>query len=282
MSRSKRHDQVLIVAGGGNSVGRSSITFNLAVRLAARGESVTLLDADPRPQIAPTAAPPAKLSNAVAPTPPTALPAAQRLTLADYLPATTPPSAAWPANVQLAPPPGNNAPAARRLACAVADHAQRIRALRRTAGLVLVDNSHTDPHAAAQLAAAGDRLLLVVTPDPHVLTNAYAILKLAHANGLRARAGIIVNKARSAIEATEFAERLQRVAARFLTRELDYLSHLLVEQSIASASRARRPFVLQFPRSNAAVAIDRLAQRLRPHTQTTPAGVWYQLASLFF
>jgi len=104
--------------------------------------------------------------------------------------------------------------------------------------------------------------LVVVTPDPTALTDAYALIKVLAHTYQRRQFLVILNNTQGEQEARQTFEALARAAVRFLGLHLDYLGSVPADPAVKRAVRAQVPFLLQFPQSRASQALKKLADRL--------------------
>ncbi|MGB2987071.1 MAG: MinD/ParA family protein [Phycisphaerae bacterium] len=111
-------------------------------------------------------------------------------------------------------------------------------------------------------ALAADRVLVVTTPEPTALTDAYAMIKALHREGGKARVSLIVNMVNSRAEATAAYERIAGVARRFLDYSVADFGYMLHDTSVELAVQARCPFVIRYPGSNASACIAAMANEL--------------------
>ncbi len=124
-------------------------------------------------------------------------------------------------------------------------------------------------------ACAADELLLVTTPEPTAMTDAYALLKVLGRGDGRPEVGLVVNQVESQREAQETADRFGAVAARFLCTPVDCAGRIPRDRCVSEAVRRRVPLLLAYPHSPAATGISALAGRLadgRPGRTPGPAG----------
>jgi flagellar biosynthesis protein FlhG len=126
-------------------------------------------------------------------------------------------------------------------------------------------------------AAAADRVLLVTTPEPAALTDAYGVLKAldawSRAAGREvATPELVVNQAAGAEEARGVAARLRSAAERFLARSPQLIGWLPRSRTVQVAACERRPFALADPASPAARRLSALAERLAPASLKAQAG----------
>jgi flagellar biosynthesis protein FlhG len=120
-------------------------------------------------------------------------------------------------------------------------------------------------------AQASDDLLVVTTPEPTALTDAYALIKVLSRTASCPRLGLVVNQAASAREALLISERVSTVAARFLGADLLPAGQILRDPHVGLAVRQRIPFVVKYPQCPAAHGISALAERVA-NPALRPAG----------
>ena len=141
-----------------------------------------------------------------------------------------------------------------------------LRSLAREYDVVVVDGSAGIGEDVLGFAAAADRVLLVTTPDPAALADAYGLLKALHE---RSEAGgpeiptpeIVVNRASGLDEAERTASRLRAVAERFLARSPNWAGWLPESPVVADSCRVQRPFGSEPRLSIAHSCLDQLAAR---------------------
>ncbi len=147
--------------------------------------------------------------------------------------------------------------------------ARLVRALRDAArdyDLVVLDGSPGIGADVLALAAEADSVLLVTTPEPTALTDAYALLKALHERSEALDPEIptpevVVNRALDLSEAERTAARLRDVAQRFLTRSPRWAGWLPESASVTESCRAQRPFGAETRATSAHACLDALAAR---------------------
>ncbi|MEI9996573.1 MAG: P-loop NTPase [Rhizomicrobium sp.] len=127
---------------------------------------------------------------------------------------------------------------------------------------VLIDLGAGVDAAVMSFAAHADDVLLIVTPDPASLTDAYAFAKLLLRRTTSRVPQILVNQALNATEGRRVAEALIASANAFLKRSPDYLGFVPCDARVADAVRRQSPLLTLFPQAPAAVAIENIARRL--------------------
>jgi flagellar biosynthesis protein FlhG len=140
-------------------------------------------------------------------------------------------------------------------------------------------------------AATGDTLLVVTTPEPTSLTDAYATIKvlpqfISDRPGAAARiggVGLVVNNAISRREAAEVHERISGVAARFLQVGVTDYGYILRDDYVPVAVRERTPVLLRYPRCPASGCIMAIAAKLSRDIGQPQAdqGLFYRFVNMF-
>jgi flagellar biosynthesis protein FlhG len=87
--------------------------------------------------------------------------------------------------------------------------------------------------------------LVVVTPDPTSLTDAYAQIKVLHRVKPDADLRVVVNQASSAEEGVATYNRLRKVVQTYLDRDLAFLGQVPQDRGVREAVRRREPYARQ-------------------------------------
>ncbi len=142
----------------------------------------------------------------------------------------------------------------------------QMHALEADADVVLIDTGAGVGSNVLGFCVAAERVLVVTTPEPTAITDAYAVIKSIHAQTVDPDVRLFVNMARDEDEARSVARRIADVSRRFLGLSPSYAGHLIIDAAVPRGVRQRRPFVLDTPRGRPAACVSALAQRLDRHT----------------
>lgn len=135
---------------------------------------------------------------------------------------------------------------------------------------VLVDTAAGIGPSVLWFNARADFSLVLVTPDPTAITDAYALIKILARQYDRHRFGIVVNWAPGEKEARQTFQTLNQAAVRFLGLALRYLGAVPADPVVTQALRGQTPFVSRFPKSPASRAVELLARQLLQMDWETP------------
>jgi flagellar biosynthesis protein FlhG len=165
----------------------------------------------------------------------------------------------------LAPPAGSGAFA--NLDASVAERLVATLRSSRQYDRVVLDLAAGIDAVTLTFAASADDCLLVLTPDPSALTDAYAFVKLV----LRRGGGLpvsIVNMAPSETEARRVADSLTRTCRSFLKHAPECVGRIPRDTRVSESVRQQADLMSLYPRSPAALALTEIARRL--HTRAEP------------
>jgi flagellar biosynthesis protein FlhG len=121
--------------------------------------------------------------------------------------------------------------------------------------------------------AASQRIIVVATPEPTSITDAYALIKvLCRQYGIK-RFDLIVNNVTSKAEGEQVAEKLSLVCERFLGDvALEILGSIPHDKTIPECIKAQKAFVGLYPQSEATKRLSRIAGRLEETTLSNTSG----------
>ena len=159
---------------------------------------------------------------------------------------------------------------------------QGLQRVAETADWLLIDTAAGIHDSVLKLLMAAQEVILVATPEPTSLVDAYAMVKVLHLRDANKLLWLLVNNGQSADEAQETVDQLQAVTARFLGKQLRVLGMIPNDPHLLQAVRQQRGVVELFPHCPASQAFQALARQLLGQVSLQPDGFasfWRQLAS---
>lgn len=123
---------------------------------------------------------------------------------------------------------------------------------------------------------AASETIVVTTPEPTAITDAYAIIKMVTSLGHDVRFRLVVNRVTEAHEGKQTADKISMVAKQFLNLDIPTLGFVEDDSSVSKAVKRQVPFSVAFPNSPASRSIERLAAQFvsgQTVADTTHGGV---------
>ncbi|MFQ5422397.1 MAG: MinD/ParA family protein [Phycisphaerae bacterium] len=151
------------------------------------------------------------------------------------------------------------------------------------ADILLLDCGAGISQNVLAFAQAADELLVVTTPEPTSLTDAYALIKVISRSPHPPVVGTVVNLARDVAEAGSIGRRVTSVAARFLGMTVGMAGHVLQDEHVPMAVCRRVPVVVRYPGSAAAACLLTLARRFDGSSSRGPrkTGFFRRVVDIF-
>ena len=135
--------------------------------------------------------------------------------------------------------------------------------LEEQADVILIDTGAGISPNVLSFTRAADHVLVVTTPEPTAITDAYAVVKVLTRESVdERRISLLVNQVRSPQEAKVVHGRIAQVAKQFLGVSVLDAGHLVSDDAVPQAVRRRTPFVIGAPKCAAAQCVAQLAMRL--------------------
>jgi len=109
---------------------------------------------------------------------------------------------------------------------------------------------------------ASHEILLVVTTEPTSLTDAYSLLKVLSKHGYDSPVKVIVNQALEGKAARKAYARLKQTVTRFLPVKIEPLGIVASDKNVRASVIAQTPFFILFPDTAASRCVAALADKL--------------------
>jgi len=137
---------------------------------------------------------------------------------------------------------------------------EQVEGLSESTDFLIYDTASGLENRVTAFLQRSDEVILVTTPDPTAITDAYATAKVLFKKQPEAVIRVLVNMVNSPEEAYGLYGHLNSVCKRFLDKELHFLGHVRADSRAAHATRVRRPVMVQYPDSAAALDVIEVAR----------------------
>ncbi|CUH92411.1 MAG: MinD/ParA family protein [Bacillota bacterium] len=138
--------------------------------------------------------------------------------------------------------------------------------LDQTVDIIIIDTGAGITDSVLQFATASSEILLVTTPEPTSITDAYALLKTLNKKAIFSvedtAIRLIANRVTLDEKADDIYEKLKTVASKFLNLNLDYLGYIPLDNTVSKAVIRQQPVISVYPNSSFAKQINSFAMKL--------------------
>jgi len=151
------------------------------------------------------------------------------------------------------------------------------------ADVLIIDCAAGVSNNVISFIAAADDAIIVTTPEPTAITDAYGIIKIiaTEIENLDLGLKLVVNRVKSVVEGKRVAERVINIASQFLNLKVDYLGFVFDDPVVHTSVVRQKPFLILEPKSKASMCIRHLVGRLENYEHREGKGVPTFLRKLF-
>lgn len=244
--------RVITVTSGKGGVGKSNISVNLAIQLSRLGQKVVILDAD------------FGLANIEV-----MLGLRPKYNLADMMfhgKNVKDVIAQGPENIGFI----SGGSGLREMTNLTRDQIQNLvlsmYELDQVADVVIIDTGAGISDSVIDLVLCSTQVLLVATPEPTSITDAYALLKTLQRQSefdrSRMKIQVIGNRTHSYEEGQELYRKLSTVAGKFLEMEMEYIGCVPDDVKLQNAVMKQEPVSIAYPNAASSRALMDLAMQV--------------------
>lgn len=240
--------RVMAVTSGKGGVGKSSITVNLGVAMAASGKSVLVLDADlglANIDVLLGLRPQHDLYHVIT----------GQKTLEDII-------LSGPHGIGIVPATSG---VSRMTELASTEHAGLIRAfdmLNRAVDVLLIDTAAGIADSVRMFCKAAQEVIVVVCDEPASITDAYALIKVLSQEHNVKRFQVLCNMVQHSQHGRQLYAKLAKVADIYLDVSLGYLGFIPHDEKLKVAIKRQQSVIDTFPYSASSLAFKAMADAL--------------------
>jgi len=237
--------RILVVTSGKGGVGKTNLTVNLALALSRRGKRVILFDADmgmANVDVILNIAPPFTMADVIA----------GRKGLHEIV---------FPIDPYLAIVPGGSgiAQLASLDAQVLGQTVSQLSVLETAADILLVDTGAGISQNVLGFVLAAPEVVVVTTPEPTAIVDAYGIIKTLDSRNREARISLVVNMVESEAEARGVYSKVSGIIERFLSVRISLLGWVEKDGNVGRSVLQQQPFMRAYPYSLASKRVAMLA-----------------------
>lgn len=245
---SKRKARVITVTSGKGGVGKSNVTLNLAMKLQEKGKKVVVIDAD------------FGLANievlfGIVP----------KFTLLDVIKGDkiiTDILLEGPGGIKFISGGSGIQELTNLSDNQLSYFIKNLNLLDKIADVILIDTGAGVSDTVLTFVRTADDIILVATPDPTSVTDAYALIKILKDQAKEEdipKLNLVVNSVSDDEEGNKILEKLKNVSEKFLKMAIEDIGHIPYDEKLKKSVKLQKPVLSEYPNSGFSKAIDKIA-----------------------
>ncbi len=240
--------EIITVTSGKGGVGKTNISVNLGILLKHRRQRVLLMDADLHL---------GKLDVVIGATP--------RYTLAELIDGSRTLEQIimnHPSGIDILPATSGDLNLLEADARMLKTLAESFASIQARYDYLIVDTGAGVSPTVLTMALGADKVILVVTPEPASISDVYAMIKVIRSKSPELPLILLPNRLKSIEDGLELHKKLNLITQKFLKTNLLYGGSIVEDTAIRQAIIRQRPYVLEYPKSQAAHNLQLVCHRL--------------------
>jgi flagellar biosynthesis protein FlhG len=151
------------------------------------------------------------------------------------------------------------------------------------ADIIIIDTSAGVSSNVLDFIAAADDAVIITTPEPTAITDAYGIIKIiaTEYDNLNMGLKLVVNRVKSVAEAKSVADRMTNIAGQFLNLKVDYLGFIYDDSVVSQAVLRQKPFMVIDPKCKASLCVQHMVERMEKNEVRKSGGFGNMIKRLF-
>jgi len=133
---------------------------------------------------------------------------------------------------------------------------------------IIIDNGAGISRQSLAFTILGDEIILVTTPEPTAITDAYRVLKTISLYKIKNSVKVVVNQIQDMESGEEAFEKLRYTASEFLHLDIESTGFIYADTRVGKAVMDQIPYVVKYPNSLAGKGVAEIAGRLAGSHET--------------
>lgn len=124
---------------------------------------------------------------------------------------------------------------------------------------VLFDSGAGVNNAVLRLMGNTDESILVATPEPTSVMDAFVLIKSVAAKTRRPPVRIVMNRVETPMEGLAMSRNLKNIVQKYLDYEVSYLGNICTDKNFVKSVKEQVPLMIRYPASRAVKDIENIA-----------------------
>jgi flagellar biosynthesis protein FlhG len=150
--------------------------------------------------------------------------------------------------------------------------AEQIGKLHGHVDFILFDTGAGLSKETVRFITAAEETIIVTTPEPTSITDAYALIKMLKSMGHQISFRLVVNRVTDDREGNQTADNIRQVANKYLGLEIPVLGFIPDDSNVTKAVKRQTPLSIAYPDSAATRSIDGIVSRFLLEEQGSPSS----------
>ncbi|WP_438446912.1 MinD/ParA family protein [Gorillibacterium sp. sgz5001074] len=138
--------------------------------------------------------------------------------------------------------------------------AEQVSQLNGHCDIILFDTGAGLSKETLKFILSAEETIVVTTPEPTSITDAYAIIKMVNNMQPGIRFKLVINRVTEPKEGKQTADKITLVAKQFLQMDIPTLGYVADDSNITKAVKRQVPFTIAFPNSPASYNLKEMAE----------------------
>ncbi|MBR0060966.1 MAG: AAA family ATPase [Selenomonadaceae bacterium] len=130
------------------------------------------------------------------------------------------------------------------------------------ANIIIIDTGAGLNRNVIEFILASEEVLLITTPEPTALADAYAVIKAYTTYTERCNIKLVVNRIHDEEECEDVDEKINQTTKKFLGMSIDCLGYIYEDRAVLEAVHKQEPFIIANPKAPASRCVEELAKSL--------------------
>lgn len=150
------------------------------------------------------------------------------------------------------------------------------------ADIILIDTGAGLGRHVVDFVTAADEVLLITTPEPTSVSDAFAVIKVYTQHSERKNIRLVVNRIFDDEECIEITEKLSATSKKLLNMPIECVGYIFEDRTVIECVKKQIPFIVEKPNCLASKCIKQLVESLLDGKQMTVSKGWLSFLSDIF
>ena len=109
---------------------------------------------------------------------------------------------------------------------------------------------------------SADEIIVLTTPELTAITDAYGIIKTIVSQSSDKSIKLVVNRVNSISEGNKVSQKVINIAGHFLNVKVECIGYVFDDVNVTKSVSVQKPFIVSFPKSKASTCVENIANKI--------------------